>query len=70
MKGNILKLTFVLAIGSFALTSCGEKDIAENEKQEQTVEKGYYCPMKCEGDKVHSEPGSCSVCGMDLVEVK
>lgn len=28
----------------------------------------YYCPMKCEGDKTYEEPGSCPVCGMDLVE--
>lgn len=29
----------------------------------------YYCPMMCEGDKVYDEPGSCPVCGMDLVAV-
>ncbi|MCK4978849.1 MAG: heavy-metal-associated domain-containing protein, partial [Candidatus Delongbacteria bacterium] len=28
----------------------------------------YYCPMRCEGNKTHDKPGSCSVCGMDLVE--
>ena len=27
----------------------------------------YYCPMQCEGDKMYNEPGSCKVCGMDLV---
>lgn len=26
----------------------------------------YYCPMKCEGDKVYDEPGNCPVCGMHL----
>ncbi|WP_240924990.1 copper-transporting P-type ATPase [Maribellus sediminis] len=26
----------------------------------------YYCPMRCEGDKMYNEPGSCPVCGMDL----
>ncbi|GEC72514.1 Cu2+-exporting ATPase [Flavobacterium flevense] len=30
----------------------------------------YYCPMFCEGDKVYDEPGSCPVCGMDLVTVE
>lgn len=28
----------------------------------------YYCPMHCEGDKIYSLPGSCPVCGMDLVK--
>ena len=26
----------------------------------------YYCPMRCEGDKVYEEPGDCPVCGMHL----
>ncbi len=29
----------------------------------------YYCPMHCEGEKVYEEPGSCPVCGMDLLKV-
>lgn len=28
----------------------------------------FYCPMRCEGDKIYHEPGDCPVCGMDLVE--
>ncbi len=28
----------------------------------------YYCPMHCEGDKTYDQPGSCPVCGMDLIE--
>jgi len=28
----------------------------------------YYCPMHCEGGKTYNAPGSCPVCGMDLVE--
>ncbi|RAV31057.1 heavy metal translocating P-type ATPase [Sinomicrobium soli] len=28
----------------------------------------YYCPMHCEEDKTYDKPGSCPVCGMDLVE--
>ncbi len=27
----------------------------------------YYCPMKCEGDKVYDQPGKCPVCNMTLV---
>ncbi len=30
---------------------------------------GYYCPMKCEGDKTYDEPGNCPVCNMHLVPV-
>ena len=26
----------------------------------------YYCPMRCEGDKMYEEPGDCPVCGMHL----
>ena len=34
-------------------------------KSSQTNGK-YYCPMRCEGDKMYDEPGDCPVCGMDL----
>ena len=41
---------------------------AENSRTKTLIEaSGYYCPMQCEGDKIYSEPGSCPVCGMDLV---
>jgi P-type Cu+ transporter len=30
----------------------------------------YFCPMKCEGEKVYNEPGNCPVCHMKLVPVK
>lgn len=30
----------------------------------------YHCPMNCEGDKVYDKPGSCPVCGMNLVKVQ
>ncbi len=36
------------------------------ETEQQTK---YYCPMKCEGDKVYDEPGDCPVCNMHLVPV-
>jgi len=26
----------------------------------------YYCPMRCEGDKMYNTPGDCPVCGMHL----
>jgi len=29
----------------------------------------FYCPMKCEGEKVYDRPGDCPVCNMHLVPV-
>ncbi len=29
----------------------------------------YFCPMKCEGDKVYDKPGDCPVCNMHLIPV-
>jgi Cu2+-exporting ATPase len=37
-------------------------------KPESTGSGVYYCPMHCEGEKTYDNPGSCPVCGMDLVE--
>lgn len=34
-----------------------------------TAQGNYYCPMKCEGDKVYDKPGNCPVCNMHLVPV-
>jgi heavy metal translocating P-type ATPase len=30
----------------------------------------YYCPMRCEGDKMYDKPGNCPVCGMNLIPEK
>ncbi len=30
----------------------------------------YFCPMRCEGDKVYDKPGDCPVCGMHLIPEK
>lgn len=43
-----------------------------NERTELRLNSGnskgtYYCPMHCEGDKTYDMPGSCPICGMDLV---
>ena len=46
----------------------GEKPTEKSKKKEVVSETGeYYCPMRCEGDKVYDHPGDCPVCGMDLV---
>lgn len=51
-----ITLVLVVVIG---LVSC--KDTSN--KSEETT---YQCPMKCEGEKMFTEPGTCSVCKMDL----
>ncbi|MCK3683772.1 copper-translocating P-type ATPase [Maribellus sp. YY47] len=43
----------------------------KHEKVTSSNGKGkYYCPMRCEGDKMYDEPGNCPVCGMDLKKVE
>jgi Cu+-exporting ATPase len=43
---------------------------SETPDQKSSVTGGvYYCPMQCEGDKTYDAPGSCPVCGMDLVRM-
>jgi Cu2+-exporting ATPase len=44
-----------------------EKPVQSSGKNEQREGAGkYYCPMRCEGDKMYDEPGDCPVCGMHL----
>lgn len=33
------------------------------------AEPRYQCPMKCEGERTHETPGTCSVCEMQLLPV-
>jgi protein SCO1/2 len=33
------------------------------------ITETYQCPMKCEGEKTFNEPGSCSICKMDLAPI-
>ncbi|MFA5820033.1 MAG: copper-translocating P-type ATPase [Bacteroidales bacterium] len=40
----------------------------ENKAQSGSKIK-YFCPMKCEGEKVYDQPGDCPVCNMHLVPV-
>ncbi|MCA1747232.1 MAG: hypothetical protein LC655_06015, partial [Bacteroidales bacterium] len=30
-------------------------------------DRSFYCPMKCEGEKIYEQPGKCPVCHMNLV---
>jgi heavy metal translocating P-type ATPase len=46
-------------------------DSAENDHSimDYKIARQYYCPMKCEGEKVYDRPGDCPVCNMHLVPV-
>jgi len=68
MKKQILRLTVATLFLGAVFVSCSSEQTSES--TEQVAETSYYCPMKCEGDKIYSEEGSCPVCGMDLVEVE
>ncbi len=59
----ILQSSLAICIVALSLISCGGTTNDNNAYQ-------YACPMKCEGDQVHDEPGQCSVCHMDMTEVK
>lgn len=56
---NIILLGLLVLIG---LGSC-KSDSATKELI------NYQCPMQCEGDLVRHQPGSCSICKMDIVPV-
>ncbi|WBX75058.1 SCO family protein [Tenacibaculum ovolyticum] len=60
MKKNKTILVVLLLFITFA--SCKNSTIASITNKEIT----YQCPMKCEGEKIFTDKGSCSVCKMDL----
>lgn len=70
-----LKITStVLLFSAIALSSsCGSKSSGssgENTTTDQAINSVYQCPMKCEGEKTYTNPGSCPVCNMDLKETE
>lgn len=79
MKKSIQTTQFqevIAAVGNYTITVFNPNDLKL--KVTETVAPApppnavgkYYCPMFCEGDKVYDEPGSCPVCGMDLVTIE
>jgi len=54
--------------GHYGIHPHGKAPVPKPKKTEPTGTGVYYCPMHCEGDKTYDKPGSCPVCGMDLVE--
>lgn len=84
MRKQILTIgTVVLfAFGSATFIGCGNSENNESEHMEHMDGEHhddeemhedhvmYQCPMKCEGDKMYEEAGSCPKCGMDMKEVE
>lgn len=67
MKKQIITTSIIFAVALF-MASCGNNS---NEKSnsnatEQAETAMYQCPMKCEGEKMYAEKGTCPVCKMDL----
>jgi P-type Cu+ transporter len=69
------KFQEVLQKDGYSISQPGDKNFAKKWQEEKTKSKStgkgsgvYYCPMHCEGEKTYDKPGSCPVCGMDLVE--
>ena len=59
-------ILFWLLFSFSMLQSCGtDSSTVSSTKTEKTLQ----CPMKCQGDKIYTEEGSCPVCKMDLKPV-
>ncbi len=54
--------------GHYGIHPHGQAPVEKPKKPEPGGTGVYYCPMHCEGEKTYDKPGSCPVCGMDLVE--
>ncbi len=56
--------------GKYAPVNNTKKFIPPREPSDGKSSGGdrYYCPMRCEGDKVYDHPGDCPVCGMHLLK--
>jgi protein SCO1/2 len=59
---KLIKYILLLTVTTALLSSCNKSTAKETETDAVT----YQCPMKCEGDKVYVEKGTCPVCKMDL----
>lgn len=59
-------ITASIIVMAFLFTSCGNSSNEKTNATEQAKTAMYQCPMKCEGEKMYEEKGTCPVCGMDL----
>ncbi len=67
-----LQGTLTKSGGNYSISLPGEHPdpsiLLQSARQMPTGPGIYYCPMHCEGEKTYDQPGSCPVCGMDLVK--
>lgn len=61
MKSIFIKISFMALIGFLVVTACSS---GSDEKENKA---SYYCPMECEGEKSYDKPGTCPICGVELV---
>ncbi|WP_034042777.1 SCO family protein [Wocania ichthyoenteri] len=61
-----LKSIFIILCVVMSFIAC-KNEKSNSETNDLTI---YQCPMKCEGEKTFNEPGSCSVCKMDLKQIE
>lgn len=61
-------ITATILFTAMLFASCGNSgnEKTKENKTEQVETAMYQCPMKCEGDKMYAEKGTCPVCKMDL----
>ncbi len=53
--------------GNYHIRRTDQEAPQQKEIPEEAKTGKYYCPMRCEGEKMYNQPGDCPVCGMDLV---
>ncbi|WP_068599007.1 copper-transporting P-type ATPase [Vaginella massiliensis] len=56
-------------IGDYELVT-EQDDIPPHIRANTSPSNQYICPMFCEGDLIHTEPGRCSVCNMFLLPIE
>jgi len=66
--GTCPKCKMKLVVKSTKETDDKKVEHHHNHKHTHKGKGVFYCSMGCEGDKTYDEPGSCPVCGMDLIE--
>ena len=61
-------VTASMLFAALLFASCGNNSNEKNNENstEQIETAMYQCPMKCEGEKMYEEKGTCPVCKMDL----
>ncbi|MBI4647171.1 MAG: hypothetical protein HY738_11425 [Bacteroidia bacterium] len=66
---KIILISAGLILMNLTFSTCGNQANKETSTEQITVAASYECPMKCENKKF-DKPGSCPICGMDLVKVE